>query len=123
MPSRSSSKKSSEKIKLRGLGVSSGVAIGHVRLLHVSNLEVGESVVLKQNLESEVQRFQDAVELTRKQINQLGKRITERGEDKALIEVLTLHLHLLEDKMIYDRTIQLIREENYGAEYALSCVL
>ena len=68
------------------MGVSSGVAIGHVRLFHVSNLEVGESVVLQQNIESEVQRFKDAVSQTCKQIEELGKRVTERGEDKALIE-------------------------------------
>jgi len=122
MPSRNSSRRSSGKIKLRGSGVSSGVSIGHVQLFHVSNLEVGESVVLKNHIEPEIQRFQDAIAQTCKQIEELGKRVTERGEDKALIEVLTLHLLLLEDKMIYDRTIELVREKRYGAEYALTCV-
>jgi len=40
MPSENLWKRNSEKIKLRGLGVSPGVAIGHVRLFHVSTLDV-----------------------------------------------------------------------------------
>ncbi|HOL93036.1 MAG TPA: phosphoenolpyruvate--protein phosphotransferase [bacterium] len=123
MPSRNLWKRNSERIKFRGLGVSPGVAIGHVRLFHVSTLDVGESVVIPQNVQSEVQRFQDAVAQTRIKLMELGKRVGQRGEDKALTEVLTMHLMLLEDKMIYDRAIQLIREERYGAEYALASVV
>ncbi|RJP34157.1 MAG: phosphoenolpyruvate--protein phosphotransferase [Candidatus Omnitrophota bacterium] len=113
----------SGRIELKGVGISSGVAIGHVRLFHVSPLNVGESTVIEKNIDTEVERFRDAVAKTRQQIEELGKRVGERGEDEALTEVLTMHLLLLEDKMIYDRTITLIRNERYGAEYALSCVL
>ncbi len=113
----------SERIKLKGIGISSGVAIGHVRLFHVSTLNVGESVLIEKNIEPEVERFIEAVQNTRRQIEELGKRVGQRGEDEALTEVLTMHLLLLEDKMIYDRTINLIRNERYGAEYALSCVV
>lgn len=113
----------SEKIKLVGLGVSSGVAIGHVRLFHISSLDVGESNVIENSIESEVQRFKAAIDATREQLQELGKRVTERGEDKALTEILTMHLLLLEDRMIMDRTIELIREHRYGAEYALSNVV
>ncbi len=110
-----------ERIKLKGIGISSGVAIGYVRLYHVSTLNVGESVVIESKIESEIERFENAVSKTRQQIEELGERINQRGEDKALTEVLTMHLMLLEDKMIYDRTIEMIRHERYGAEYALSC--
>ncbi len=113
----------SEKNKLRGLGVSNGVAIGHVRLYHVSSLDVGESIVLEQSIESEVERFRGAVEQTRHQLEELGKRISARGEDKAMGEILSMHLLLLEDKMIVDRAVEMIREERNGAEYALSRVL
>ncbi len=123
MPSENLWKRNSEKIKLRGLGVSPGVAIGHVRLFHVSTLDVGESVVIPQNIPSEVQRFQDAVAQTRVKLEELGRRVGQRGDDKALSEVLTMHLLLLEDKMIYDRAIQLIREQRYGAEFALASVV
>ncbi|MBD3267712.1 hypothetical protein GF373_13665, partial [bacterium] len=111
------------KIKLKGLGVSSGVAIGHVRLYHISSLEVGESVLLENAVEPEIQRFEEALEETRNQVRELGQRVEERGEDKAIGEILTMHLLLLEDRMIVERTKELIREKRYGAEYALACVL
>ena len=111
------------RINLKGLGVSSGVAIGHARLFHVSTVDVGESILLEQNIEPEIDRFKNAVALTRVQIEELGKRVTERGEDKALSEVLTMHLLLLEDRMLIDRTIELVRESRFGAEYSLSCAL
>ncbi|MDX9753997.1 MAG: phosphoenolpyruvate--protein phosphotransferase, partial [bacterium] len=111
------------KIKLTGLGVSTGVAIGHVRLYHVSTMEVGESVLLENAVEPEIQRFENAIDITRNQIEELGKRVRERGEDKALGEILTMHLLLLEDRMIVERGKDLIRQNRYGAEYALSCVL
>jgi phosphotransferase system enzyme I (PtsI) len=123
MPSKNLSKKNSARIKFEGLGVSSGVAIGHVRLYHVSSLEVGEAFVLKSKIDTEVKRFEDAVDETQIQIEELGKRITDRGEDKALNEVLTMHILLLRDKMIYNRTIDLIKNNHYGAEYALACVV
>ena len=109
-----------ERIKLRGIGVSSGIAIGTARLFQVSSIEVGESTVLEPNLESEVERFLEAIQKTRVQIEELGIRVNQRGEDKALSEVLNLHLLLLEDKMIIARTLDLIRNERFGAEYALS---
>ncbi len=115
--------KSSGKIKLRGLGVSSGVAIGHVRLFHISTLDVGESVLIKQKIEPEIKRFKKAISNTRKQIEELGQRVNERGDAPALTEVLGMHLLLLEDRMIVDRAIELMRDKNYGAEYALSCVV
>lgn len=115
--------KSLVKIKLKGLGVSSGVAIGHVRLFQVSSLDVGESVVIEQNIDSEVERFQEAIATTRIQLKELGDRVEERGQDKALNEVLMMHLLLLEDKMIVERTIELIKDKRYGAEYALLTVL
>ncbi|MEW6234054.1 MAG: phosphoenolpyruvate--protein phosphotransferase [Candidatus Omnitrophota bacterium] len=113
----------SGKIKLLGLGVSPGVAIGHARLFHVSTLDVGESTVLKPNIESEVRRFLDAIETTRNQLQEMGKRVNARGEDKALGDILSMHLLLLKDSMLVDRTAQLIREERHGAEYALSLVV
>lgn len=113
-------KTNSGRIKLRGQGVSPGIAIGHVRLFQMSSLDVGESNVIEQNVEQEVNRFQEAIENTRQQIYELGQRIEQRGEDKALNEVLNMHLLLLEDKMIVDEVIKQIRQHGYGAEYALS---
>ncbi|MDP8242439.1 MAG: phosphoenolpyruvate--protein phosphotransferase [Candidatus Hinthialibacter antarcticus] len=120
---KNSFSKSSERTELTGLGVSSGVAIGHVRLFQVSSLDVGESVVHASNVENEVQRFEAALNKTRSQIEALGQRVQERGEDKSLIEVLSMHVMLLNDRMLVDRVKELIRENRYGAEYALSCVV
>lgn len=93
-----------------------------MRLFQVSSLDVGESIVLEQNIESEIQRFHEAITATQQQIQELGQRVKERGEDKALNEVLNMHLLLLQDKMIVDRVEELIRQSRHGAEYALSRV-
>ncbi len=103
--------------------MSSGVAIGHVRLFQVTTMDVGESLVIANQIDMELERFDAAVQQTREQIEEIGKRLTERGDHKALSEVMTMHLMLLEDKMIVGKAGELIREERYGAEYALSVVL
>ena len=115
--------RSLERIKIQGLGVSSGVAIGHVRLFQVTTMDVGESLVIANQIDMELERFDAAVQQTREQIEEIGKRLTERGDHKALSEVMTMHLMLLEVKMIVGKAGELIREERYGAEYALSVVL
>ena len=120
---KNSFSKNSERTELTGLGVSSGVAIGHVRLFQVSSLDVGESIVLASNVENEVIRFETALSETRSQIEALGQRVQERGEDKSLVEVLSMHVMLLNDRMLVDRVKELIRENRYGAEFALSRVV
>ncbi len=109
------------KIKLRGIGVSNGIAIGPARLFQfATSLDVEETYISETQIETELTRLNQAIEQTRQMLQQLGERINQRGEDKALSEVLSMHMLLLEDRMVLDKTQQFIRENNYSAEYALS---
>jgi phosphotransferase system enzyme I (PtsI) len=109
------------KIKLRGIGVSSGIAIGHVRLFQFATpLDIEETIIPQSQIKTEIIRFEQAINKTRQALQELGERVTQRGEDKALSEVLMMHMLLLEDRMVTDQTKQLIESRFYSAEYALT---
>lgn len=109
------------KIKLRGIGVSSGIAIGNVRLFQFATpLDIEKTTIQKSQSDTEINRFELAIDLTRTALQELVERVTQRGEDKALSEVLSMHMLLLEDRMVTDRTKELIQSNLYSAEYALT---
>lgn len=109
------------KIKLRGIGVSSGIAIGNVRLFQFATpLDIEKTTIQKSQSETEINRFELAIDHTRAALQELVERVTQRGEDKALSEVLSMHMLLLEDRMVTDRTKELIQSDLYSAEYALT---
>lgn len=109
------------KIKLRGIGVSSGIAIGTARLFQFATpLEIEETTVSEKQTAAELKRFELAIHKTRQTLQELGERVTQRGEDKALNEVLAMHMMLLEDRMITDPTKKFIQEQRFSAEYALT---
>lgn len=109
------------KIKLRGIGVSAGIAIGNVRLFQFATpLEIEKTTIQESYTQAELTRFEQAIDKTRQALQELGERVTQRGEDKALSEVLAMHMMLLDDRMITDSTKNLIQSDLYSAEYALT---
>ncbi len=104
---------------MHGVGASPGIAIGHA--LHVGRHPVQ---VVYRHLEDaagrrdEIERFDAAVRATREHLTQVRDDLHGPMTDYSY--VIEAHLMILSDKMISQRTVDIIREQSINAEWALN---
>lgn len=103
---------------LNGMGVSRGIAIGPVFVLHRNQPEIIERTIDKKSIAAEVRRFKSAHSKARKQLEKVKSDIPhDSPEDiSAFIET---HLLMLDDAMLSATPIELIKQLHCNAEWAL----
>jgi phosphotransferase system enzyme I (PtsI) len=103
---------------LNGMGVSRGIAIGPVFVLHRNQPEIIERSIEKKNISAEVRRFKSAHSKARKQLEKVKRDIPEDSPEdiSAFIET---HLLMLDDSMLSATPIELIKQLHCNAEWAL----
>ena len=101
-----------------GIGVSRGIAIAPAYILHRDHLEVSSSELDKRKLGAEIRRFKAALSKARKQLQDIRDSIPEDApaDISAFIEA---HLLMLDDTMLSERPIEIIKEQACNAEWAL----
>ncbi|MEW6185548.1 MAG: phosphoenolpyruvate--protein phosphotransferase [Thermodesulfobacteriota bacterium] len=103
---------------LQGIGASDGVAIGRAYLVDRSRVKVVYQYLIDPSqVEPEMNRFQEAVAEADLQLNKIIEDIPEEIQDHA--GIIDSHRLILKDKMIYDQTLENIRQEQINAEWAL----
>lgn len=107
-----------ENITLKGIGVSSGIAIGRAHLIERGRVEVEERPIKPSHVEREINRFRRAVEQSKTQLRKIKEKLLKEG-GKEHIYIIDAHLLILEDRMLIDDTIKNIRERLIEAEGAL----
>ena len=111
-----------QEIILKGIGGSPGICIGKAYLVDKEGVDVVKKyVVRKESLSAEVGRFKTAVKNAREELRRIIDDTPEAFRQHA--QILETHVLLLEDKMIYDRTIDVIENERVNAEWALKKVV
>ena len=112
----------SQEITLKGIGGSPGICIGKAYLLEKEGVGVVKKyVVREESLSAEVGRFKTAVKKAREALRRIIDNTPEAFRQHA--HILETHMLLLEDKMLYDRTIDTIEKERVNAEWALKKVV
>ena len=105
-------------IILKGIAGSPGIAIGKAYLVERGNVDIVDKYyIAKKRVQAEVERFQDAVAKSKKDLLKTIGELPEEYRDNAYI--LDAHLMLLKDKMIYESTIKSIEKEKINSEWAL----
>ena len=104
---------------LHGIGASSGIAIGRAHLATPSRVEVAHYVLPNNLIDSELDRFEKAVEQTREELRTLRSQIPPHAPAE-LPAFLDMHLLILDDNMIDEEPKRLIREQHCNAEWALT---
>ena len=104
---------------LHGIGASAGIAIGRAHLATPSRVEVAHYVLPENLIDSELDRFQKAVEQTREELRALRAQIPPHAPAE-LPAFLDMHLLILDDNMIDEAPKRLIREQRCNAEWALT---
>ena len=111
-----------QEIILKGIGGSPGICIGKAYLVDKEGVDVVKKyVVREESLSAEVGRFKTAVKKAREALQRIIDDSPEEFRQHA--QILETHMLLLEDKMIYDRTIDVIEKERVNAEWALKKVV
>ncbi len=122
MKTKSEGKK--EVILMRGIGVSSGIVIGKAYLVKTKGVEPVHFCYLDPSaVEAEVSRFKDAVKVSMEQLNKIKRTLAKEGRGKEHIAIIDAHMMILQDQMLINDTIEVIRKDRVNAEWALKSVL
>ena len=107
--------------RLRGIGVSPGIALGEVLLTERVIFTQRKESISPHKVEEELKRLKKAIKRTRGQLTQIKEQIKEKmGEEYSFI--FEAHLLILEGKSLHANFEKIIKEENCRAEWALSRV-
>lgn len=109
-------------LTLKGHSVAPGIAIGRVHLAERNELEIGEYRISEADVENEIQRYRNAVDAARDQLNELADKIHSAVAVPA-VEIIQSHVLMLGDSKIRESTEIHIREELCNAEWALQSQL
>jgi len=103
----------------QGIAASPGYAVGPVHSVRARVIVPQRHSVATESIPLEVKRFRIAVERARVEIQTLIERLSaELGPDEA--EILSSQLLILEDEMVWDATLTVIRDERINAEAAFA---
>lgn len=106
---------------LRGIPASAGVAIGKGYFLSRALPRSVLSTVPRENTDEEVAAFLRAVARSKEQIRGIREGVKDHSSEHY--QILSVHLALLEDSMLVDQTVRLIRENQFKADWAFNKVL
>ncbi len=109
----------SAMICLYGRGVASGFAMGRAVVLGAAALEVEHYRITPEVVEQETTRLQNALEVTHRELLELATTLPEDAP-RELAALLNVHQLLLEDPLLAQESLALIRERYYNAEWALT---
>ncbi len=106
---------------MNGLGVSPGIAIGPAHVFETGMVSVPEFRIAARAVPAELERFQDAVGKSRRQVRRLRKRATGLAESAAeeLGFLLEAHLQMLTGSRLVRGVEKRIGEERVNAEWAV----
>lgn len=107
---------------LQGIAVSPGVAIGEALIVGNEGFRIPRRFVVRDAVEEELQRFHNASAVVAAEIEHNRDTISSQlGEQYGAI--FAAHLMMLQDPGLQRQVEQLIREQNYSPEYAVSQTL
>ena len=109
---------------LHGVPASAGIAIGQAVVIDTKKIERYPKLrVSEDRVEDELDRFENAVLLSQKQITEAIHTLESHHVIREHILILETHLLMLKDPALVDRVKQLITEDYINAEWALKLAL
>lgn len=108
-------------IKLTGIGVSPGVAIGEALILDTGGVHIPRSYVDEEAVEREWRRLRDAISSLSEEIAHDRDEVARQLGDRYAA-IFEAHRQMLEDAKLLGELEACIRQERHSAEYAVSVV-
>jgi phosphotransferase system enzyme I (PtsI) len=116
-------------VLMRGIGVSSGIVIGkaHVIASVEADVLLGDAVPVchldTDGVDTEVHRFREALKVSREQLRKIKRKLAKEERVKEHIGIVDAHLMILNDQMLINDTISIIKKQRINAEWALKAVM
>jgi phosphotransferase system enzyme I (PtsI) len=108
-------------VRLRGIGVSPGVAQGEAYLAERVVFTSRRDSIPPENVKGELERLNQAISRTREQLAQIRDEIKEKvGEEHSFI--FEAHLMIVDDKSLIAEIKEIVETEEVTAEWAISKV-
>ncbi len=108
-----------EYVRLRGLGVSPGIAIGEAQLTEKVVFTTRKDTISPAQVDDELKRLKGAIERTQKQLVRIRDNIKDIvGEEHAFI--FEAHLLILQDKSLLTSLREIIQKEKTRAEWSIT---
>ncbi len=104
-----------------GIPVSHGISFGKAYLLDRSKVCVIKERLEPENVEKEIERFVEAINTSKNQLQEIKNRAAKNGNKFGII--LDTYLLLLEDEVLVTDTIKNIQSNFFNAEYAINLTL
>ena len=105
-------------VLINGIGVSRGVSIGVAHLLYRGMVEIEERRVPKNKIKTEIARFQDAQKEAVKHLRKIRNTIP-KDAPADIASFIDSHLLMLDDSLLGEAPIDIIRKNRCNAEWAL----
>jgi phosphotransferase system enzyme I (PtsI) len=107
---------------LHGIAASPGIVVGKAFLVDRSKVRLPQKKIDGSRVEEEVERFQKAIQQSRKQLREIKERILD-PQVRHHAFILDVHLMILDDEMLIRDTVETIRKKKVNAEWALDLTL
>ena len=105
-------------LSLHGMGVSRGIAIGRVHIIERDRLDIPEYHIEQDQVAAETRRLVDAVSLAKQQLRAIRNHIPA-ATSPDIAPFIDTHLLMLDDAVLTQEPLRLIRSERYNVEWAL----
>jgi phosphotransferase system enzyme I (PtsI) len=110
--------KEPREIVLTGISASPGICIGKAYLVDREGVDIIKRYQIpKSGLQNEKNRFKQAVKQAKSELNDIIANTPEGLRQHS--DILKSHMLLLQDKMLFNRTLDTIDQERVNAEWAL----
>jgi len=105
----------------RGIAVSAGICRGKILILHRARHIIARRGLADNELDEETGRFEKALVQTRQQILEIQNKVLETLSAKEA-GIFEAHLLMLEDRVLVDEVIRMIRDQKVNADFAFHTV-
>jgi phosphoenolpyruvate-protein phosphotransferase (PTS system enzyme I) len=110
-----------KETKIKGISASPGIAIGEAFIIGGEDILVNPKKITVDKIPQEILRFEEALIQTRKDLLRLKKGIDSNlGQSHA--QIFDAHLLVLEDRVLIEDVIELIKKKKVNIEYAFQQV-
>lgn len=107
---------------IQGIGASPGIIIGKAYLIERFKVRLPQKRIDSTRVGEEVKRFLNAIEESRSQLAEIKEKILDPQVRKHSF-ILDVYLMILNDEMLLQDTVDIIRKKKVNAEWALDLTL
>jgi phosphotransferase system enzyme I (PtsI) len=104
-----------------GIAVSAGVCRGKILVLHRARHIIARREISEGDVAAETKRFEHTLVRTRTQIKEVQNRVS-KNMSASEGDIFEAHLMMLEDRVVIDEVLRMIREQKVNADYAFHTV-